>query len=98
MRKHKKLRFLTIIFLFLWFPAISIYLDYNTLVEADFLLGGLQFEAPDLEDFLADKQDFHFFFGQDVLPNPSEVIFFLCILVSFWHGTLSAPQSFILRC
>jgi len=59
MRKYKKVRFLTIIFVLFWFPAISIYLDYNSLVEADFLLGGFQFEGLDLEVLVADKQDFH---------------------------------------
>lgn len=98
MGKHKKLGFLTIIFLSFCFPAISIYLDYNSLVEADFLLGGLQFEAPDLEDFLADKQDFHFLSGQAPLPHPFEVISFSCILASFWQDILSGPKSFILRC
>ena len=61
MRKYKKLRFLIIIFVSLCFPAIAIYLDYNSLAEADFLLKGFQFESLDLEDFVANKQDFRAF-------------------------------------
>ena len=98
MRKHKKLRFLTIIFVSLCFPAISNYLDYNSLAEADFLLDGFQFEAPDLEDFLADKLDFHCLSDQALLPNLFEVVLFSCILAFFWQGILSDQKSFILRC
>ena len=98
MRKCKKLRFLTIIFVFFWFPAVSIYLDYNSLVEADLLLDVFQYEVPDLEDLLADKQDFHFSSGQTLLPDPFEAIFFSCILASLCQGILSGPESFILRC
>jgi len=98
MRKYKKLRFLTIILVSLCFPAISNYLDYNTLAEADFFLGGFQFEAPDLEDFLTDKQDFHCLPGQAPLPNLFEVVLFSCILAFFWQGILYDQKSFILRC
>ena len=98
MRKHKKLRFLTIIFVSLCFPAIAIYLDYNSLAEADFFLAGFQFEDRDLEDFLADKQDLQFFSGQDLLPEPFEVVLSLCILFFLWQGTLSNPKPFTLRC
>jgi hypothetical protein len=98
MRKYKKLGFLTIIFVSFCFPAISIYLDYDTLVEADFLLGGFQFEAPDLQDFLAEKQNFHLLSVQAPLPNLFEVVLFSCILASFWQEILSGSKSFILRC
>ena len=98
MRKYKKLRFLIIIFVSFSFPAISIYLDYDTLVEADFLLGGSQFEAPDLQDFLADKQNLHILSVQVPLPNLSEVVLFSCILASFGQEILSGSKSSILRC
>jgi len=98
MWKCKRLRFLTIIFVFFCFPAVSIYLDYNSLAEADFLLAEIQFEVPDLEDFLADKQDIHFSSAQQLLSNLFEVILFSCTLASFWQGILSSPKSFILRC
>jgi len=98
MRKYKKLRFLTIIFLSFCFPSIAIYLDYNTLVEADFLHAGFQFEDRDLEDLLADKQDFQFFSVQPLLANPFEVVLFLCILAFLCQGKLSDPKPLILRC
>jgi len=98
MRKYKNVRFLTIIFVLFWFPAISVYLDYNSLAEADFLLGGFQFEVLDLEDLLADKPDFHSLSAEAPLPNPFEIVLFLCILASFWQGILSVKKSFILRC
>ena len=98
MRKYKKLRFLTIIFVALCFPAIAIYSDYNSLAEADFLINGFQFESLDLEDFVADKQDFHFFSGQVFLSNPLGAILYSCILAAFWQGILSDQKSFILRC
>lgn len=98
MRKHKKLRFLAIILVSLCLPAIAIYLDYNSLAEADFLLAGCQFEERDLEDFLADKQDFQFVPTQPLVADPFEVVLFLCILAFLWQGTLSDPKPFILRC
>ena len=98
MRKHKKLRFLLIILVSLCFPAIAIYLDYNSLAEADFLLAGFQFEDRDLEDFLADKQDFQFASTQPLVADPFEVVLFLCILAFLCQGTLSDTKPFILRC
>ena len=98
MRKYKKLRFLTIIFVSFCFPAIGIYLDYDTLVEADFLFGGLKFETPDLEDFLAEKQNLHLLSVQVPLPNLFELVPFSCILASFWQEILSGSKSSILRC
>jgi len=98
MGKYRKLRFLATIFLCFCFPGVGIYLDYNTLVEADFLLNGVQFESLDLEDFLADKQDFHFFSGQTLLPDLSEVVLLLNSLAFLWQGFLSNPKPFILRC
>jgi len=98
MRKCKKLRFLIIIFVSFCFPAISIYLDYGTLVEADFLLSELQFEAPDLQDFLAEKQNSHLLTVQSLLPSSFEVVLFSCILASFWQEIRSGSKSFTLRC
>ena len=98
MRKYKRVRFLAIIFLLFWFPAISIYLDYNSLVEADFLFGGFQFEVPGLEDLLADNQDFHFISGQTLLSNPLETIVFSFIFASFWQGIIPSPKASTLRC
>jgi len=97
MRKYK-LRFLVIILLSFCFPAIAIYLDYNSLAEADFFLAGFQFEERELEDFLADKQDLQSFSGEALLPDPFEVVLFLCILAFLWQGILADPKSFILRC
>ena len=98
MRKYKKVRFLTIILVSLWFLAISNYLDYGSLAEAVFLHDEFQFEVPALEDFLTDKQDFHCLSGQTPLPIPLEGVLFLFILAFFWQGILSDQKSFILRC
>jgi len=98
MGKHKKLRFLTILFVSFCFPAISIYLDYGTLVEADFLLSGFQFEAPDLQDFLAEKQNFHLLTVQSPLPSSFEVVLLSCIPAPFWQEIRFGSKSFTLRC
>jgi hypothetical protein len=73
-------------------------LDYGTLVEADFLLSELQFEAPDLQDFLAEKQNFHLLTVQSLPPSSFEVVLFSSILASFWQEIRSASKSFTLRC
>jgi len=98
MRKYNKMRILTIILIIFSFPAVAIYLDYNSLVETDFLLGDVQFEARDLEDFVADKQEAHLLSGQASLPNLYEVFLFSCILTSSEQEILSCSESFILRC
>jgi hypothetical protein len=71
---------LAIAFLFLFSPA---YIDYQGLIEADFLSSGAKYEDRDVEDFSLDKQlnliidlspfSFSSFLGNNLFVSPTDL-------------------------
>ena len=53
--KCKKYSLFYLMILCVIFVSSHMYSDYNILLEADFICQGLKFEAPDLENLVADK-------------------------------------------
>jgi hypothetical protein len=90
------LRVLVIAFLFLFSPA---YIDYQELIEADFLSSGEKYEDRDAEDFSFDKQ-------LNLITNSSPFSIFLLLSSNLFDSLTdpsspipsSDPKSFTLRC
>ena len=56
LRRHRFTSTFLIVGISVLFSIASVHSHYNRLLEADFLILGLKFEAGDIDDLLADKQ------------------------------------------
>jgi hypothetical protein len=56
LRKHRAASTFLIVGISIIFSIASVYSNYNCLLEADFLIRGVKFEAGDIDDLLVDKQ------------------------------------------
>ena len=84
LRKHRPISIFLIVTLSFILPLASAYLNYNTLIEADFFTQGAKFEAGDLDDLWADKQ-----IDLDFIPSESLLIASPEISL---HGLLKTSQ------
>ncbi len=54
--RQKEIPVLLVMAVSFFFLFSSVYSNYNSLIEADFLTLGVKFEAADIDDLLVDKQ------------------------------------------
>ncbi len=97
--RQKEIPVLLVMAVSFFFLFSSVYSNYNSLIEADFLTLGVKFEAADIDDLLVDKQII-----LDFAPGLFSIIgclgaelFEKPMPSSFWVPGMDLPIS-ILRC